>query len=177
MWDRMRQAEAFLTTRQEKETAYIGEILGNIFDRSLVVALYGDLGVGKTVFVRGAAYGLEVAEMVSSPTFVLMKIYQGRLPVFHFDFYRLTEDDDPAELGFDEYLPGEGIAFVEWADRLPGLLPPEHLAVNIERFYDEKGEGRRLWFIPSGLYASQVVESLIETVTWHTDGTLNIKVL
>ncbi len=171
----MQQAEAFLTTRTEEETAYIGELLGQIISEPLVVALQGDLGVGKTVFVRGASRGLSVIESVSSPTFVLMKIYHGRLRLYHFDFYRLSGEDEVADLGFDEYLPGEGIAFVEWADRLPNLIPPAFLQVDIERFYDDFGEGRRLRFTPAGRYASQVVDTLIEMVTWRTDGTLNIK--
>jgi tRNA threonylcarbamoyladenosine biosynthesis protein TsaE len=119
----MRQAEAFLTTRKEEETAYIGEMLGHILNKPIVIALKGDLGVGKTVFVRGAAFGLAVEEKVTSPTFVLLKIYQGRLPVYHFDFYRLSAEEDLIELGFDEYLPGEGVAFIEWAERLPELIP------------------------------------------------------
>jgi tRNA threonylcarbamoyladenosine biosynthesis protein TsaE len=171
----MRQAEAFLTTRKEEETAYIGEMLGQILNEPLVIALRGDLGVGKTVFVRGAALGLGVAEKVASPTFVLHRIYQGRLPVYHFDFYRLSAEEDLIELGFDEYLPGEGVAFVEWAERLPELLPAEHLQVSIERFYDEIGEGRRLWLIPFGLQASKIVETIIETITWRTDGSLNMQ--
>lgn len=170
----MRQAEAFLTTRKEEETAYIGEMLGHILNKPIVIALRGDLGAGKTVFVRGAARGLEVDEKVTSPTFVLLKIYQGRLPVYHFDFYRLSAEEDLIELGFDEYLPGEGVAFIEWAERLPELLPPVYLEVNLERFYDEMGEGRRLWFIPYGLQASHIVEAIIETITWRTDGSLNM---
>ena len=170
----MRQAEAFLTTRKEEETAYIGEMLGHILNKPIVIALRGDLGAGKTVFVRGAARGLEVDEKVTSPTFVLLKIYQGRLPVYHFDFYRLSAEEDLIELGFDEYLPGEGVAFIEWAERLPELIPLDHLQISIERFYDEMGEGRRLWFIPYGLQASHIVEAIIETITWRTDGSLNM---
>ena len=170
----MQQAEAFLTTRKEEETAYIGEMLGRILNGPVVIALQGELGAGKTVFVRGAARGLGVAETVSSPTFVLMKIYHGRLPVYHFDFYRLSPDEEPGELGFDEYLPGSGIAFIEWAERLPGLLPPDYLLVHLELFYDDKGEGRRLWFRPYGRHASQLVETIIEAIIWRTDGSLNL---
>ena len=171
----MQQAEAFLTTRIEEETAYIGEVLGRLLFEPLVVALQGDLGVGKTVFVRGAAAGLNVTGQVSSPTFVLMKIYLGRLPVYHFDFYRLTSGEDTDQLGFDEYLPGDGVAFIEWAERLPRLLPEHHLRVNIERFYDDRGEGRLLWFHPQGYVASQLVDTIIEAVTWRTDGTLDMQ--
>ena len=171
----MQQAEAFLTTRKEEETAYIGETLGRALLGPLVIALQGELGAGKTVFVRGAAAALDVEEPVSSPTFVLLKIYQGRLPVYHFDFYRLSAHEETDELGFEEYLPGDGVAFIEWAERLPRLLPAEYLQVNIERFYDDKGEGRRLWFNPHGHLAAQVIESIIEAITWSIDGTLNLK--
>ena len=171
----MLQAEASITTRKEEETAYIGEMLGRVLREPLVIALQGDLGVGKTVFVRGACRGLAVNDHVSSPTFVLMKIYHGRLPVYHFDFYRLSPDEEPDELGFDEYLPGDGVAFIEWAERLPELLPPAYLQIFIERFYDANGEGRRLLFDPRGSSASRVVETIIESITWRTDGALNMK--
>ncbi len=168
----MEQGEAYLTTRKEEETAHIGEVLGRVLKRPLVVALQGELGTGKTVFVRGAARGLEVKEQVSSPTFVLLKIYSGRLPVYHFDFYRLSADDDILELGFEEYLPGDGTAFIEWPERLPHLLPPHYLQVNLERFDDKMGEGRRIWFVPFGEEAAGAVEALFEAVIWCIDGTL-----
>ena len=169
----MLQADAFLTTRREEETAYVGEILGRIISEPLVVALHGELGAGKTVFVRGAARGLEANDQVSSPTFVLMKIYQGRLPLYHFDFYRLNEgEEETFDLGFEEYLPGDGIAFVEWAERLPALVPPDHVLVRLELFHDQYGEGRRIWFIPFGRVARQVVEKITEAIAWRTDGSL-----
>lgn len=169
----MEQADAFLTTRKEEETAYVGEVLGGIISEPLVIALQGELGAGKTVFVRGAARGLEATDQVSSPTFVLMKIYQGRLPLYHFDFYRLNEgEDETSELGFEEYLPGDGAAFVEWAERLPELLPPEHLLVRLELFHDQYGEGRRIWFIPYSNAARLVVDKITEAVAWRTDGSL-----
>ena len=171
----MQQAEAYFTTRSEEETAYLGEKLGKAIHTPLTIALQGDLGAGKTVFVRGAARGLDVTGTVSSPTFVLLKIYRGRLPLYHFDFYRLSPDDDTGELGFEEYLPGDGAAFVEWADRLPELLPPEHLQVSIQRFEDEKGEGRRIWFYPFDLAAEKALETIFETVTWNTEGSLHMK--
>ncbi|MDY6826550.1 MAG: tRNA (adenosine(37)-N6)-threonylcarbamoyltransferase complex ATPase subunit type 1 TsaE [Bacillota bacterium] len=170
----MRQAEAFITTRSEAETAHIGEVLGRILDRPLVVALQGELGAGKTVFVRGAARGLAVREQITSPTFVLQRIYHGRLPLYHFDFYRLSDDDDIIELGFEEYLPGEGAAFVEWPERLPEVLPPDQLEIIIERFYDGNGEGRQLRFNPLGSTSAAILALLLETLNWHSDGSLNI---
>ncbi len=169
----MQQAKALLTTRHEDETAYAGELLGLIINRPLTVALDGELGTGKTVFVRGAAKGLGVKrETVASPTFVLLKIYSGRLNVYHFDFYRLSSEDDFLELGFEEYLPGDGAAFVEWAGRLPELLPPEHLQVVLEVFEDHQGQGRRIWFLPHGKAARQVVDQLFKALAWKTDGSL-----
>ncbi len=170
----MHQGEAFLTTRQEKETEYIGTLLGKAVQQPLAVALFGELGVGKTVLVRGAAKGMETNAQVSSPTFTLMKIYHGKMNIYHFDFYRLEEPDELEELGFEEYIPGDGVAFIEWAQRHPGLLPRERLEIDIERFYDISGEGRRLWFRPFGNSASLVVEKVIETVSWRVNGTLNM---
>lgn len=169
----MQQGEAFLTTRSEEETTYVGMILGRLIKEPLVVALNGDLGTGKTVLVRGAAVGLGVTEAVTSPTFVLLKIYAGRLPVYHFDFYRLDEAASWDDLGFEEYLPGEGAAFVEWAENLPGVLPPQRLEITIERFFDSRGEGRRLWFNPSGVESSRIVAGMIEGISWRVDGTLD----
>lgn len=89
-----------------------------------VVALVGDLGAGKTQFVKGLLQGLESADEVTSPTFTLMHEYRGgRLPVFHFDFYRLNQLAEIAEIGFDDYLEEGGIAVVEWADRFPEVFP------------------------------------------------------
>ncbi|HOB28283.1 MAG: tRNA (adenosine(37)-N6)-threonylcarbamoyltransferase complex ATPase subunit type 1 TsaE [Dethiobacteria bacterium] len=170
----MEQGEAFLTTRSEEETAYIGMVLGKWIKEPLVIALHGGLGTGKTVLVRGAAAGLGVTEMVTSPSFVLLKIYAGRLPVYHFDFYRLDEDVSLDDLGFDEYLPGEGVAFVEWAENLPGIIPPQRLEITIERFFDHGGEGRRIWFNPHGEESAWLVARLIEGISWRVDGSLKM---
>lgn len=173
----MHQGEAFLTTRSEEETLYIGMVLGKWIKEPLVIALHGDLGTGKTVLVRGAATALGVTEPVTSPSFVLLKIYAGRLPVYHFDFYRLEGTASREEPDFEEYLPGEGAAFVEWAENLPGLLPPQHLQITLERFFDPRGEGRRIWFRPRGKESNWLVARVIEGITWHVDGSLNMRPL
>lgn len=169
----MQQAEAYLTTRNEEETIHIGKILGYCLKDPLVIALQGELGVGKTVLVKGAARGLDIKEAVSSPTFVLLQIYQGRLPIYHFDFYRLENNEDPVELGFEDYLPGSGAAFIEWPERLPQLLPSQYLLIKIERFFDQRGEGRRIYFEPVGEPAAYLVDCLVESITWRLDGSLN----
>jgi len=169
----MQQAEAFLTTSREEETLHVGELLGYFLKKPLVIALQGDLGSGKTVFVRGVARGLGVEEQVSSPTFVLLKIYPGRLPLYHFDFYRLSEDEEHSELGFEDYLPGDGIACIEWAERLPYLLPPQHLQIRLERSDLNNPDQRRIWFDPRGAPAVEIVETFFEQVTWRTNGSLH----
>ncbi len=98
-----------------------------------VVALVGDLGAGKTHFVKGLLQGFESAEEATSPTFTLIHEYRsGRLPVFHFDFYRLNRRSEIGEIGFDEYLDEGGIAVIEWADRFPQVLPARTRWLRIE---------------------------------------------
>jgi tRNA threonylcarbamoyladenosine biosynthesis protein TsaE len=98
-----------------------------------VVALVGDLGAGKTRLVQAAAEGLGVdPSVVNSPTFVLIQEYEGRLPVYHFDTYRLKDFDEFLELGADEYLASDGVCFVEWADRMAEVLPRDRLTIEFE---------------------------------------------
>lgn len=116
-----------------------------------VICLYGPLGAGKTTLTRAIAAGLEVPDdqPVSSPTFALVHEHQGRLPLFHLDLYRLSDDEDELlELGIEEYLYGEGLCVVEWPERLGRLLPPEHLEIRLDYFDPaDGGSGRRakLW--------------------------------
>jgi tRNA threonylcarbamoyladenosine biosynthesis protein TsaE len=91
-----------------------------------VLALCGDLGAGKTHFVKGLAVGLNSDAAVTSPTFTLIHEYLGgRLPLYHFDFYRLEDEDEALKIGLDEYLHGDGVCVIEWADKFPELLPTE----------------------------------------------------
>jgi len=114
-----------------------------------VVALVGQLGAGKTHLVRAIAEGLEIADarLVSSPTFVLIQEYDARLPIYHFDAYRLRTEAEFDDLGAHEYFAGSGVCLVEWADRVPGCLPSEYLLVRI----NITGEtSRRLELTPVG---------------------------
>lgn len=107
-----------------------------------VWALLGDLGAGKTHFVQGVAAGLGVATGVTSPTFTLVHEYTGgRLPLYHFDFYRLETPDDVLTLGWDDYAGGDGLTVVEWADKFPALLPP---GTRWFRFEILEGDTRRI---------------------------------
>ena len=107
------------------ETIALGRTVAATLRRGDVLALCGDLGAGKTHFVKGLAAGLGATASVTSPTFTLIHEYLGgRLPLFHFDFYRLDEEDEALKIGLDEYLDGDGACVIEWADKFPALLPP-----------------------------------------------------
>src|SRR5512138_2964769 len=108
-----------ITTAPE-ETERLGALLGSLARPGDYVSLIGDLGAGKTCFARGVARGVGVDPEVpiTSPTFTLMNIHQGRIPLYHFDLYRLAGDGDVDELGFGEYFSGDGLSLVEWAERL-----------------------------------------------------------
>ncbi len=97
------------------------------------VALYGDLGVGKTAFVRGVASVLTPGSIVRSPTFALVHEHKGKLPLFHFDMYRITDEDELYSIGFDDYLAREGVILVEWSENIPYALPEAYLRVTITK--------------------------------------------
>jgi tRNA threonylcarbamoyladenosine biosynthesis protein TsaE len=114
-------------------TEAFGRRMGRLLFPGAVVALVGPLGAGKTHLTRAVAEGLGIADSraVSSPTFVLIQEYRARLPVYHFDAYRLRGEGEFFDLGAHEYLEGDGVCLIEWADRVPGCLPAEHLRVEL----------------------------------------------
>jgi tRNA threonylcarbamoyladenosine biosynthesis protein TsaE len=120
-----------LLSRHERETKAIAAKIGERLSAGAVVALTGELGAGKTTFSQGFAQGLGVKEYVDSPTFSIMKIYEGRLPLYHFDVYRLDESS-AEELGLDEYFYGDGVCLVEWPDRIKELLPENTIFLTID---------------------------------------------
>ena len=122
-----------LVTHSAAETMAFGERLGALLGPGDVVTLVGPLGAGKTTLTKGLAVGLGVDEprWVTSPTFVLVHEYAGRLPVYHVDAYRLTGPDDAEAIGLEEMFYGDGVTVVEWADRILDALPPERLGVDL----------------------------------------------
>jgi tRNA threonylcarbamoyladenosine biosynthesis protein TsaE len=121
-----------ITSTSETETERLADNLACALEPGAVVALIGNLGAGKTRLVRGVALALGVdRQAIASPTFVLIHEYTGRLPIYHFDVYRLKEPGDFASLGADEYLNAQGVSFIEWADRVLDFLPADHLRVEI----------------------------------------------
>jgi tRNA threonylcarbamoyladenosine biosynthesis protein TsaE len=120
------------TSTSEPQTEILAGALAEALEPGSVVALVGNLGAGKTRFVRAVCEALGVDRRdVASPTFVLVHEYEGRLPVYHFDTYRLRQPSDFLSLGADEYLNSGGVCLIEWADRVAGLLPADHLRVEI----------------------------------------------
>ena len=124
---------ATIAVEDAEGTRTLGRRLGEGLFAGAVVALIGELGAGKTFLVKAIAEGLDIANsaVVSSPTFVLIQEYDARLPIYHFDAYRLTTEAEFADLGAHEYFGGEGVSLVEWADKVPSCLPAERLEIRI----------------------------------------------
>lgn len=128
------------------ETTYdIGYKMGLEAESGQVICLIGDLGVGKTVFTKGFAKGLGIDEHVTSPTFTIVNEYDdGRLPFYHFDVYRIEDPHEMEEIGFEEYLEGDGITFIEWANMIKEIVPDECIWVTIEKDLDRGFDYRRI---------------------------------
>lgn len=122
----------------EQATRALGQRLGSAARAGDVVALHGELGAGKTTLVHGLAAALAIAGPVPSPTFVLVREYEGRLRLWHVDAYRLADSDEALAIGLDECLPGDGVTCVEWAERIADLLPASTLSVSLAT----DGDGR-----------------------------------
>ncbi|HEX2032524.1 MAG TPA: tRNA (adenosine(37)-N6)-threonylcarbamoyltransferase complex ATPase subunit type 1 TsaE [Actinomycetota bacterium] len=120
-----------LVSRSPEETRELGAALGAALRPGDLVSLTGDLGAGKTALVQGAARALGVEEPVASPTFVLVREYRGRLPVYHVDVYRLDRLQEVRDLGWEDMLDGGGVVFVEWGSAIGPLLPPTYLEVSL----------------------------------------------
>jgi tRNA threonylcarbamoyladenosine biosynthesis protein TsaE len=152
MWVMSKNANTF-TTASEKETKQLAFWLATKLSPSAVIALEGDLGAGKTTFSQGLAAGLGVQEYVDSPTFSILKQYEGRLPLYHMDVYRL--EDSGEELGLEEYIYGDGVALVEWPSRIEALLPANTIRITIEVL--STGE-RTIQISPPSLFKELIAE-------------------
>jgi tRNA threonylcarbamoyladenosine biosynthesis protein TsaE len=123
--------EVFLT-KSPAETQELGGRLARSLTAGDVVGFIGELGSGKTTLIKGIAAGLEVKEIVKSPSFVIITQYAGRLPVYHIDLYRLDRPTEVMELELEEYFYNSGICLVEWADRIAGFLPDQAIRITLE---------------------------------------------
>jgi len=148
-----------------EDTFQLGFKLGSKLKGGEVIALEGELGAGKTLFVKGLAAGLGADEPVTSPTFTLINIYQGRLPLAHFDVYRIPAPEAIEELGYDEFFYGTGVTAVEWSDLIQSYLPAEHIRIRIRREYTAaKGEYRIITLSAEGPYLERLLKELDEDV-------------
>jgi len=120
-------------TKSSAETIRIGKSIGSHLLPGDVVALVGELGAGKTQFIKGMATGIGVGKptYISSPSFTLINEYPGRIPFYHIDLFRLEREKEAEELGLEDYFQGKGIAAIEWADKIPSFLPKEILLIHI----------------------------------------------
>ncbi len=127
-------------SHSELETEAVGRELGQSLSPGAVVACWGDLGLGKTALIRGLARGLGYPGRVTSPTFTIVNEYEGgRLPLFHFDLYRLEGEEDLFSIGWDDYLDRGGVCAVEWSERAPGALPQDAVRVVLSRRPEDDG--------------------------------------
>lgn len=129
----------------EEETYDVAFALGRKAAAGEVYALVGDLGVGKTAFTKGFAAGLEITEPISSPTFTIVQEYtEGRIPLYHFDVYRIGEVEELEEIGFSDYLYGDGVSLIEWADRIDEIMPISYWKIQIEKALSKGADYRKI---------------------------------
>lgn len=146
MWDMYSQNEA--------ELIALGETIGRHLEANQVLVLSGDLGAGKTTLTKGIAKGLDISQMIKSPTYTIVREYEGRLPLFHLDVYRIG--DDPDSIDLDDFLFGNGVTVIEWGELLDESLLADYLLIRIEKEED----GRRLFFEPHGQKSQRLVEEI-----------------
>ncbi len=132
-------------TQSEKETYELGFQMGERAKQGQVYTLVGELGAGKTVFTKGFAAGLGVPGPVSSPTFTIVQVYEeGRLPFYHFDVYRIGDVEEMEEIGYEDYIYGDGVSLIEWGDLIEEILPEHYTEVRIEKDMEKGFDYRRI---------------------------------
>ncbi|HPZ05786.1 MAG: tRNA (adenosine(37)-N6)-threonylcarbamoyltransferase complex ATPase subunit type 1 TsaE [Acetivibrionales bacterium] len=131
-------------TDSADDTAELGRKLGSMLQRGDNVCLIGDLGSGKTAFTGGLAKGLGISGYITSPTFTIVNEYEGRLPLYHFDVYRISDVDEMLDTGYYEYIDGDGVTVIEWADLIKEILPSERIEVHIEKNDQVRSDSRTI---------------------------------
>ncbi len=133
-----------IETNSEAETLEFGRKLGQNATAGDIFCLNGDLGVGKTVFTKGFALGLGIDEHITSPTFTIVNQYDGKLPFYHFDVYRIADPDEMYNIGYEEYFFGEGVCLIEWAELIDDLIPEDALQITIEKNLEKGLDYRKI---------------------------------
>ena len=145
-------------TKNEEELINLGERLGTLLQKNDVLILSGELGAGKTTFTKGLAKGLGIRQMIKSPTYTIVREYEGRLPLYHLDVYRIEGDADSIDL--DEFLFGGGVTVIEWGHLLGEDLPDSYLELELLK----EAEGRRLYFSAQDPRAEELIKELQDGV-------------
>ena len=143
----------------EGETANLAKKLGKLVESGDIICLIGDLGAGKTSFTKAFALGLEVEDYVTSPTFTIIQEYEGRLPLYHFDVYRIEDLREMEDIAYEEYFYGDGVCVIEWAQIIKDLLPKNYLQIEIKHMDIEK---REICFTATDEYYEKKIEELLE---------------
>ena len=134
-----------IETFSAEETYKIGEQMGREAKAGDVICLIGDLGVGKTVLIQGLAEGLGITEAVNSPTFTILQVYEeGRLPLYHFDVYRIGDVEEMDEIGYEDYFYGDGVCLIEWANLIEEILPEKYTEIRIEKDLEKGFDYRKI---------------------------------
>lgn len=127
-----------------EETQKIAENLAKTLKTGDVLCMYGDLGVGKTAFVQGLAKGLGICEHITSPTFTIVNEYMGSLPLYHFDVYRIADSDEMYEVGYEEYVYGDGVSVIEWPNLIDDILPAKRYDITISKDFSKHEDYRKI---------------------------------
>lgn len=136
-----------IITKSPEDTQKLGKEISKLIKPSDLLAFYGELGAGKTCLIQGISQGLEVKDYVISPSFTIINEYKGKIPIYHFDLFRLINIEEIIDLGYEEYFYGEGLSVIEWAEKIENLLPRDHLKIDIKfKSYYE----RTISLIPQG---------------------------
>lgn len=143
----------------EKDTEEIGKKLGKLVRPGDVLCLVGDLGTGKTTFTKALAKGLEIEDDVTSPTFTIVQEYEGRIPLYHFDVYRIEDVSEMEDLPYEEYFYGDGVCVIEWAEMIQEILPKDYMKIQIQYLKDQR---RKICFETTNAYYQKLVEELLK---------------
>jgi tRNA threonylcarbamoyladenosine biosynthesis protein TsaE len=153
-----------LTSHSPEQTQHLGIRLGELAQAGDIFLLIGNLGGGKTCLTQGIAWGLGIKEYAFSPSFVIVREYHGRLPLYHVDFYRLDRTEEIVDLGLNEYFYGSGVCVVEWADKGMAVLPQENLTIRLSYISDTE---RSINLEPKGNRYAQLLKSInLDLETW-----------
>ncbi len=147
-----------IITNSPDETFALGKKVGRLVKPGMVICLSGEMGAGKTAITQGIVEGAGVEDYVTSPTYTIVNEYRGRIPIYHFDVFRIEDMEELYEIGFDEYLYGEGVVIIEWASYIKEILPQEYLWISIKK--DKNFTNRIFTFTAEGKFYEDLIKEL-----------------